>query len=211
MEKLLNVMKLQADMGRRSSSMRIGLVSSYDPNNYSAKVMFQPEGIESGWLPISAEWVGNGWGLFMPPSINDMVLVESLENDFEAGIITKRLYNDNDRPLAVTGGEMWAVHKSGSFIKMTNDGKTTVQDKAGSSVVLNGDGTGQATFSGALTIKAAAIKLQNGGTALLNLLNSLFSTWASTHTHTCASPGSQSAPPTVPPPSNTQTTIVQAE
>lgn len=209
MEKLLNVMKMQADMGRRGSSLRIGLVSSYDPNNYSAKVLFQPEGIESGWLPISAEWIGNGWGLFMPPSISDMVLVEFLESDFEAGIITKRLYNDSDRPLAVNSGEMWAVHKSGSFIKMTNDGKATVQDKAGSSVVLNGDGTGQATFSGALTIKAAAIKLQNGGTALLNLLNSLFSTWALGHVHTVG--GVTSSPPTVAPPSNTQTTIVQAE
>lgn len=42
---------------------RHGLVTSYDPKTYLAKVTFQPEGQESGWLPIETGHIGNGFGI----------------------------------------------------------------------------------------------------------------------------------------------------
>jgi hypothetical protein len=44
-------------------SERHGLVTSYDPDKHLAKVMFQPEGQESGWIPIETGHIGNGYGI----------------------------------------------------------------------------------------------------------------------------------------------------
>ena len=42
---------------------RCGLVASFNPQTYCAKVMIQPENTLTGWLPILSSWVGPGWGL----------------------------------------------------------------------------------------------------------------------------------------------------
>lgn len=42
---------------------RHALVTSYDPDKHLAKVTFQPEGQESGWLPIETGHIGNGFGI----------------------------------------------------------------------------------------------------------------------------------------------------
>lgn len=123
MQKLMNVMKAHAEMqasGR--ATVRFGLVTSYDHANYCAKVKIMPEALETGWLPVLSPWVGNGWGMFAPPSINDMVEVNFQENDREVGFVNLRGFNDSDRPLDVASGEFWLVHKSGSFLKFHNDG-----------------------------------------------------------------------------------------
>jgi hypothetical protein len=75
------------------------------------------------------------------------------------------------------------------------------------SVTAGGLASVQATSA---VIKAASIKLQNAGSALLSLLNSAFSTWAANHVHTDPQGGTTSAPTTAPP-SNSQTSVVQAE
>ena len=41
-------------------SERHGLVTSYDPKTYLAKVTYQPEGQESGWLPIETGHLDHG-------------------------------------------------------------------------------------------------------------------------------------------------------
>lgn len=109
-------------LSARGSRCRVGLVSSYDPANYCAKVRIMPEDVETGWLPITSPWVGDGWGLFAPPTVGDMVEVQFQEDDIEAGFIVGRFYNDSDRPLPVESGEFWLVHKSGSFLKFHNNG-----------------------------------------------------------------------------------------
>ena len=45
------------------SGTRQGTVTAYDPDNYAVKVQLQPTGEETGWIPLSSPWVGNGWGL----------------------------------------------------------------------------------------------------------------------------------------------------
>jgi phage baseplate assembly protein gpV len=123
MQHLLNAMRAQAQMADNGRAQtRFGLVSSYDPANYSAKVILQPDGLETGWLPVLSPWIGNGWGLFAPPSIGDMVEVRFIQDDSEAGFISLRGFNDTDRPLNVSSGEFWLQHKSGSFLKFHNDG-----------------------------------------------------------------------------------------
>ncbi len=124
MRGLLNAMRLQAQSGQLAHT-RIGTVSAYNPANYCAKVMIQPENVETGWLPVLSPWIGNGWGMFAPPTIGDLVEVQYQEGDFDAGMICLRFFNDADRPLSVPSGEFWLVHQSGSSLKFHNDG--TVQ------------------------------------------------------------------------------------
>lgn len=193
MRKLLNAMKMQAGLSSESPSMRMGLVSSYDPNQYAVKVLIQPEDIETGWLPISSEWAGNGWGLFAPPPIGSMVKVEFLEGDFEAGIVNKALFNDEDRPLNVPAGEFWLVHKSGSLLKFHNDG------------------TVEFTSAGTLTVKAPAINLQNVGSALKKLVNETFLSLFDSHVHSNGNAGANTGTPTTTSSAADKTSILSAE
>lgn len=142
MQQLLNAVRIQAQMADNARAQtRFGLVSSYDPANYSAKVLLQPDSLETGWLPVLSQWVGNGWGLFAPPSIGDMVEVSFINDDIEAGCINLRGFNDTDRPLTVQSGEFWLQHKNGAFFKLLNNGSATLNDGHGATITLNGDGT----------------------------------------------------------------------
>jgi phage baseplate assembly protein V len=116
-------MRMQAMAhGNTRADSRMGLVTGYDPNAYAVKVQIMPEGAETGWLPLACPWIGNGWGLFCPPSIGDMIEVEFQEGSPQAGHADMRFYNDSDRPLPCPSGEFWLVHKSGSLLKFHNDG-----------------------------------------------------------------------------------------
>lgn len=119
----MNLMRQQAALQQTGrATTRIGVVSSYDPTHYCAKVRLQPEDIETGWLPVASLQVGNGWGLFCPPSAGDMVQVEFQEADGLVGVIVGRFFNDADRPLGAPSGEFWLVNKSGSKLRFHNDG-----------------------------------------------------------------------------------------
>lgn len=157
MKQLLNAMRLQALMaGAGQASTRLGVVSSYNPNDYTVKVRLQPDDVETGWLPLLAPWVGNGWGMFSPPQPGDMVHVEFQEGSYEAGVACLRLFNDQDRPLPCPAGELWLVHASGASFRLTNDGAATFSDGHGATVRLNGNGTitssGAWSHTGGLTV-----------------------------------------------------------
>jgi phage baseplate assembly protein gpV len=143
---LLNIIRREsARVHAQQANTRMGVVTSYDPNQYAAKVLLQPEGIETGFLPVATEWVGNGWGLFCPPTAGDVVDVHFQEWGKNAGYISKRFYSSVTQPLPVQSGEFWLVHKSGSFIKLTNDMK----------ILLNSVGDLDATVGGATNLTSA--------------------------------------------------------
>lgn len=159
---LYNLMRAQAMLGMGGVGMtRVGTVSSYDPNAYAVKVLLQPEGKETGWLPLLSPWVGNGWGLFAPPSLGDMIEVHYQEGGHEAGFAAQRFFNDEDRPLACPSGEFWLVHKSGSALKFTNDGDVlVVSDRdliatIGRNLVAEVAGNASLDITGEITSQAA--------------------------------------------------------
>lgn len=159
MKHLLNTMRRHAELVAHSkASMRLALVSAYDPNYYAAKVRLQPEDVETGWLPISALGVGNGWGIFSPPSLGDMVQVHFQEGDINAGIVGAKVFNDQDRPLPVPAGEAWLVHQSGSFLKLLNSGHVQINC-------------------------AAEVDIGNVGSALHALVTDAFQSLFNGHTH----------------------------
>lgn len=139
---LQNAMRLQAlrKSGARTSS-RIGIVTSYDPTNYAVVATLQPDGVQTGWLSFASAWVGNGWGMFCPPTPGQRIAVELIDGDFDAGFAEISFFDNDNRPLEVQSGEFWLVHKSGQFVKLTNDGKLSLSDGHGASVALNGNGT----------------------------------------------------------------------
>ena len=128
MDRLLNALKGQgASQDQATGAPRFGLVTSVDPSTATARVTLQPENVLSGWLPLLTPWVGNGWGLVCPPSPGDQVLVIPQEGDAEHGLIIASTWSAQTTPPQAPPGEFWLVHKSGSFLKLQNDG--TIQIK----------------------------------------------------------------------------------
>lgn len=162
MNRFMNEIRKQAQMATAGiAQVKTGLVLDYNPDNYSVKVEIQPEGIKTGWLPLLSPWVGNGWGMFCPPSVGDMVEVQFEQGGAEAAFACMRFYNDADRPLPAPSGEFWLVHKSGGFLKLTNDGKVLINGQAEidlTAPALSITVTGNATLavSGNITSSAAA-------------------------------------------------------
>lgn len=153
--------KQAALVGDRKMHTRLGTVSGYDKTYYAVKVALQPEGTETGWIPLGSSFVGNGWGLFCAPSIGDMVEVQFQEGDVEAAICCHRFFNDIDRPLPVPSGEFWLVHKSGSSLKFFNDGTVELHTHQNLSVQVDGNlvanvtGTLSAVISGQASITSS--------------------------------------------------------
>lgn len=163
-----NEMRLQALRAQGARlSLTTAIVTSYDPNRYAAKVTLQPNGEQTGWLPVAAHWIGNGWGMYAPPSNGDQVNVEFVGDNPGGGTVTSRLFDANNKALSVPSGEFWLVHKSGAFFKLTNDGKLTFTDGKGATVQLNAAGaiemaatmvniTSDVSISGGLTVGGGA-------------------------------------------------------
>lgn len=233
MQGLLNAVRSEAERNQgERASVRHGVVSSYDPANYCAKVMIQPENKETGWLPVSSQWIGNGWGMFCPPSPGDSVDVQFQEDNFEAGYIVGRFFNDSERPLNVPSGEFWLVHQTGSFWKLMNDGKVLINGQAeidataptinitatgnitataGGNITATASGNAMVQAGGTATIKAPSIILKNAGAALKKLCTSVFMDLYNSHTHTDSISGTTSAPNQQAAAGTHTTNIVQAE
>ena len=128
MDRLLNALKAHSgalDLGQ--GQPRFGTVSSFDPNTYAARVLLQPEGVLSGWLPVLSAWVGAGWGIACPPSVGDQVLVLAQEGHAESGVIIGGAYSEKMRPPSigntiVPSGEAVLFHASGAYLRLGNDG-----------------------------------------------------------------------------------------
>lgn len=128
MEAFWNAVKARAAaLDGMGSQARFGIVTSFDPASYAARVMLQPENLLSGWLPVLSSWIGAGWGMAVPLSPGDQVLVLGQEGDAEQGVVLGRLWSNLEPPPATPVGEMWLVHQTGSFIKLRNDGTITMQ------------------------------------------------------------------------------------
>lgn len=150
MDAFINALKAHAGaMDQATGQARFGLVTSVDPRNATARVTLQPENVLTGWLPVLSPFVGAGWGMVCPPSPGDQVLVIAQEGDAEHGIIVGRAFSQSAPAPQAASGEFWLVHKSGSFLKLLNDGTVQVKgdlhvdgdmfDRHGSLAQLRGD------------------------------------------------------------------------
>jgi phage baseplate assembly protein V len=204
MRGLQNVMRAQAMLAQQGKQhSRLGIVTAYDPNTYSVKVQFPPDASETGWIPMGALSVGSAWGIYAPPVLGDQIEVRFQDGDRDAGIAGMRLFDNQSPPVSVPSGEIWVLHKSGAFFKLTTDGKARFDDSKGGSVTLNADGTvtstGAWTHQGNMTVTQNLTVTQNAtvnGSTAVKAITSNAHDISSTHTHTAVTSGSAvSGPP----------------
>src|SRR5271168_1075758 len=113
MTELLDMLSSHFDRERgKLAQPRLGIVASSDPRTATAKVLLQPEGVLTGWLPVLTQWVGSGWGISCPPGPGDQVLIIPQEGDPQHGLIIGRLYSDQVRPPDAEVGEITLSHQS---------------------------------------------------------------------------------------------------
>ena len=155
---LLNIVRREAErvVDRRAAGIRIGTVQSYDPKTHAVKLSLQPEGTLTGWLPLSAIGVGNGFGVYVGATTNHAYAAYFHEGDLEAGVIIGRLPTDQEAPIQVQSGEIVIQSPTGSLCKLLQDGSVTVQDKNAATIALDGSGNITLTGKAGQTVKLDA-------------------------------------------------------
>lgn len=148
MEDFLNIIRREAERvaDRRASGIRVGICSSYDPATHSVKLQLQPEGTNTGWMPLAAIGVGSGFGVYVGATTGHAYAAYFHEGDLEAGIIIGRLPTDAEAPVSVQAGEIVLQSPTGSLISLLQSGAVTIQDKGAATVVM--DGSGNITLTG---------------------------------------------------------------
>lgn len=191
-EKFINALRQQASL---ASANRIfvttGIITGYDPVNYLVTVQTDVAtddypASQTGWIPLSALWVGNSWGLFAPPNLGDVCSIFYQDGDSQVPFASLRFFGDNARPLSVPSGEFWLVHQSGTYLKMTNDGKLSLHGNV------------------EIDIDSPSVKLGDLAGDLQKLINAKFEDTFNTHTH------GGGAPPDLPMPADNITEHTEA-
>jgi phage baseplate assembly protein V len=146
----------------------VGTVTAVGPD-YRVKVKLEPGNISTGWLTVSSPWVGDGWGMVCPLGVGNQVRVLFEYGQLVGAFVSQPFFSDNFAPPAgAKKGECWLVHQSGSSVKITNDGKVSLKDAAGTVLSLSNDGyvtiTGKLKVSG--NVEVAGQITGTGGMAI---------------------------------------------
>ena len=107
-------------------SRRLGEVTSYDKKAHAVKLKIQPEGHETGWVPLNVIGVGNKWGVVIGAEVGDQYEADFQEGDFEVGRITARVHSDEQKPPEVESGEIAHVTHFNHQILMKKDGSISI-------------------------------------------------------------------------------------
>jgi hypothetical protein len=134
MQAILNQMKFQSALNGNSNTYALrGIVTNFNAETWKISVTFYPLTDDSGYtagtaeIPLASSWVGNGWGLYLAPALDTQVLVLFEDSNYQVPIGALFNFDSNNNPLqGVQSGEAWLVHETGSLIKLTNDGKITI-------------------------------------------------------------------------------------
>ena len=218
-EKFLNLIRTQALISSNGvATAALGQITNYDPTQFAAQVLlYMPdptnplgEPLTSGWLPISAPAIGFN----LAPNIGDLVLVEFQEGSLQNGIILLAV-TTGVPTFQTPAGEWWMVHPTGSFIKITLDGKIELNGLVEidlTAPAINITVSGQASIiAGSVAINSTAISMGDltHGT-LAALMNGAAQAVYNNHTHVAPSGGGTTSVPSALIPSSALTTNVQA-
>jgi hypothetical protein len=214
-DELHHLMRQMGGQGGSQSHV-YGHISSYDPATHRIKAiipsyMDSEEGAprETGWMPLGSPMVGGGFGLQLAPSGGatsanptggEQVLISVLDGNQGIIAVPVMFFTNSMAPPSgqlttpVQTGEAVLRHSSGSFLRFHANGDVEIQSP------------------GVASIMASAVKL---GAALTDTLHTLctqiFYSWAVSHVHTSASPGTPTSAPTTTPAAGSLTTNLTAE
>jgi phage baseplate assembly protein gpV len=159
-------LEVQRFLDRRIRKMPC-IVTGYRGDLHAVKVELQPSGTQSGWIQVETDQVGN----LVAPNIGDPGWLDFHEDDRRAAVFVGSNHNDLfPPPQAINAGERFTKTSFGSSVYLKNDGSVTVTDKAGTVIECDGTGNATVTATTAVTVKAPAINLGDGGTLLPVLL-----------------------------------------
>ncbi|WP_336766585.1 phage baseplate assembly protein V [Pantoea dispersa] len=193
MRALLNVMAAtarQSTTGKNGG--RQGIITAYDPVSYAVKVQLQPTGEETGWIPLSTPWAGNGWGLAAGPVIGAVAEVGFDSGLPGVGMAQGQFYNDTDLCPGPPSGEFWLVHQSGSLLKFLNSGEVllSAKEKLTYDAPAHHFTGGDVRMEGDLTV-VRDIRDNNGRYGTVHRIRSVYGG----HTHLEKGQGNFTAPP----------------
>lgn len=188
MDKFHNMIRMHASLMQNSiSSTQLAIVTAYDPVNYAVQVQTYAQDddtnqpLVTGWIPLFTPWMGNGWGLYLPPNLGDLIEVHYQEGSLQNGYAGLRCFNPTSpaglpSPNGVPSGEFWLIHQTGSYIKVTNDGKVSINGQAEIDIiapVININGATQQTITTPiLVINASTSVTVNSPVATVNAATS---------------------------------------
>lgn len=136
MEEILNIVRREVERGiARFSPWAVGTLTSYDGKS-NGKVSLQPEGTETGWLPINAMSLSANFG----PRLGASCLVHFQDGDREAGMILGYFYTDAEVPPPLAEDEFIMVTPWGAVVKVLKDG-TIILFSGGSYFSIDADKT----------------------------------------------------------------------
>ena len=167
----------------------LGHVSSYDAHRYAVKVRLAPSNIETGWMPITAQQVGSGWGAYFAPALGDQCLVGFVEMYPDACYLIGFLPSDTALPPPVQAGEMVLQHASGTLLKLAQNGDVVLLAVGNLSI----HATGNASLSAAAWSILGDVSVSGSVTASGDVVAGAIS--LDGHTHTSAAPGSPTSVP----------------
>ena len=184
--------------GNAYSLPRHATVSSYNPNTYAVKVLIQPEGVESNWMPLGSIGVGNGWGVVVGPQLGDQVMVAFPEGDFSGGVVVARLYSSENPPPVVASGEIAIQHSSGSILRFNADGSVSLNtpgnlnvSAAEMNIVAPVNITGNVAITGSTAVTGAITSTTSVTAPVISGTTNVFmgSKSGIAHTHSGVQPG----------------------
>lgn len=155
-----------------------GIITGYDPVKHLVTVQIHPAtandpALKTGWIPLASMWVGNGWGMFAAPSLGDICVVIYQTGDRQRPIGATLIFTRKNGLLpTVPSQEFWLVHKSGSFVKLTNDGAISISANTAVNVTAP-----------EVNIDSLEVNVGNIGGTLEKLLMDTARTVFNTHTH----------------------------
>ena len=125
------IKRVVADMLNMQAKTQYGTITAYDPATYTVKVMLQPDGVETGWIPLGAAWVGANLGAVFGPPLGTDCRVDFVGGMPEASLAGARLFNANFTPPVVQSGQGAIVDGAGSYVRLNNDGTITLGANVG--------------------------------------------------------------------------------
>lgn len=197
------------------TTTKYGQISAYDPDSYTVKVLIMPTLDETGFIPLSAPWVGNNFGAVFGPGIGDSVRLDFINGNVQATVVGSRFFNTTARPPVVQSGQAAIVDSKGSYVKLNNDGTISFNAATGmyfsaQTIAMQATETIGLTAGTEATVSAPQIELDGelnqgtgpqGGTATLNgpatVNEDLTAQGKSVHNHTHTAQGADAV--TTPP------------
>ena len=138
----------------------VGEITSVNPKAWTAKVQLQPDGVETGWLPIPTVYGGANYGIWGLPDIGTQVFVVFEGADFALGKIVAVLSNQLDTPPQMNPGELIVSNKDGAEIYLDSQGVITLNGGTQPIARAGDTATGTITIGG--TTYPITVTIQGG-------------------------------------------------